>query len=126
MLAQLQLVFDVIMTVPQEVTRANYYLTIVKDAYLQKKISHLEAKAHAASDCFLNHCDEFGQHVKAHQDALEAIEKGISVKFPDEEEFEVIEVAHNEIVENPTKTIMHAPQRLRGDASLWLAKGPLP
>ncbi len=121
MLTQLQLVLDDYNDVPQEVARASYYLTLLKDTYLQKKIQHLEAKANAASNCFQNHCDEFGQRVKAQQNVLDALEQGIPVDFSeDEEEIPMVQMLGDE--EQPAHLVSKGQQRARFDANSWLAK----
>lgn len=118
MMTQLQLVLDDYNDVPQEVTRANYYLTVLKDNYLQKKIHHLEARAHAASDCFQNHCDEFGQRLKAQQNVLEALEQGIPIDYVPEEEEEIVIVQESSVEPLPSGNA----QRTRGDINSWLAR----
>ena len=127
MMAQLQLVLDDYNDVPQEVTRANYYLTILKDNYLQKKIHHLEAKAAAASDCFQNHCEEFGQRVKAHQNVLDALEQGLSVDYiSEEEENEILAIPESPREEYAAEQHQphpsNEPQRALGENSIWVAR----
>ncbi len=78
-----QTVLDNYSDVAEEQERARYFLSMVNDRYLRRRINHLETEAKYASEQWHDRCLELAKEMSAHNDNLDAIERDLCEKAPE-------------------------------------------
>lgn len=69
--------------VPEEQERARYFLRMADDAYLRRKIDHLQTKALMASEQWNDRCRELAERMNTHGIEIDTVERDLCERSPE-------------------------------------------
>lgn len=95
---------------PDQAKRATYYLTQVREVYLQKKIDYLEDQSAAKASAFKNRCQELSMRMHDEQEKIHSLEKNLNAAMKGEEVQFVETAQRSETVIPENRTNVSEPQ----------------